>query len=79
MSRTVIAPAFSMSLPVLYTLRLVLPLRHWLVMTTTDPFSVAFLIRGIMPSHTCPRPEPATTIPLDFMNTGSKRAGSMPG
>ncbi len=68
-----------MSLPVLYTFRFVLPLRHWEVRTTTVPLSLAFLIRGIMFSLTCPRPDPAMTTPLDFMNTSSKRAGSMPG
>ena len=79
MSSTVTAPAFSMSLPVLYTLRFVLPLRHWLVSTTTVPFSVALLIRGIMDSDTWPRPEPEITTPLDPMNTGSNSPGSMPG
>ena len=79
MSYTVTTPAFSMSLPVLYTLRLVLPLRHWLVMTTTVPLSHALLIRGIMFSFTCPRPDPAMTTPLDLMKMSSKRAGSMPG
>ncbi len=79
MSRTVTAPAASMSLPVLYTLRFVLPLRHWDVRTTTVPFSFAFRIRGIMSSLTWPRPEPAMTTPLDLMKTSSNTAGFMPG
>ncbi len=54
-------------------------MRHWEVSTTTDPFSSAFLISGIMPSFTWPRPEPAITIPLDLMNTSSKTSGSIPG
>ncbi len=58
---------------------MVLPLRHWEVRTTTDPFSSAFLISGIIPSFTWPSPEPAMTIPLDLMKTSSKTSGSIPG
>ena len=54
-------------------------MRHCEVRTTTDPFSSAFLISGIIPSFTWPSPEPAMTIPLDFMKTFSKTSGFIPG